>query len=144
VAEFLSPAWIAELDAALVALEPAVVDPDDTFVIEQRVTLPMGAAHAHHVVVAGGRFRAVAGPAPRADLVLTTDLETAVAIQRGTENAQYALAAGKLRLGGDLDRLRARSEVFARLHDVFAELRDATTYPKDPGAPSDSRPEGHH
>jgi hypothetical protein len=48
-------------------------------------------------------------------------------------NAQLALAAGHLRLGGDLDRLRANAELFTKLDDVFTTLRDRTTYPSGTG-----------
>ncbi len=137
VPEFLSPAWVDALDTALAGVgSPDAAVELDRFVLEQRVTFPDGSTRTHHVVAADGRFRAVTGPAPAADLVLTTDLETAVAIQRGAVNAQFALAAGHLRLGGDLDRLRAHAGLFERLHDVFADLRSVTTYPlgSDPSA----------
>ena len=130
--EFLSPEWIAELDDALGALAPSESPPEgtpDEFVVEQRVTRAGADDHVHHLVASRGRFRAVAGPAPAADLVLTTDLETAVAIQQGAVNAQLALAAGHLRLGGNLDRLLTHAATFTKLDDVFAALRDRTTYP---------------
>lgn len=139
VAEFLSPAWVAELDAALRTLdaEPSGTtnhDEDHVFVVEQRVRRAGAADHAHHLVARGRRFRAVVGPASAPDLIITTDLQTAIAIQRGAMNAQTALSGGHLRLGGDLDRLRARSELFASLDDVFAALRADTTYPDEGGA----------
>ncbi len=129
VAEFLSPAWVAELDGALRSLESEPTSSAPPFVIEQRVTVEGRVDHVHHVVASGAGFRAVTGPAPEPDLVLTTDLDTAVAIQRGAVNAQLALAVGHLRLGGDLDRLLSRSELFAKLDDVFGALRESTTYP---------------
>lgn len=132
MAEFLSPAWITELDRSLQALSATApdVEGDDTpFVVEQRITVDDHVAHVHHIVASGGGFHAVAGAAADPDLVLTTDLPTAVAIQRGIVNAQDALAGGHLRLGGDLDRLRARTALFARLDDVFSALREHTTYP---------------
>ncbi len=143
VPEFLSPAWVEALDAALGTLAPtgevggAGAAAPDRFVLEQRVVLPDGSTHAHHVVASGGRFHAASGPAPAPDLVLTTSLHTAVAIQRGAVNAQYALAAGHLRLGGDLERLRTHAGLFGRLDDVFTELRATTTYPtyRRPGDP---------
>gem|GEM_PF-111989 len=137
--EFLSSAWITELDSALRALVPSATAsegvPEGPFVVEQRVTRPGADTHVHHVVASGGGFRATNGPAPAPDLVLTTDLQTAVAIQRGAVNAQLALAAGHLRLGGNLDRLLANAELFTRLDDVFVTLRDRTTYPSvgEPG-----------
>jgi len=129
VPEFLSPAWIAELDSALRKLVPTETASEGTLVIEQRVTRPGAEPHTHHVVASSGGFCVVGGPAHAPDLVLTTDLQTAVAIQRGAVNAQLALAAGHLRLGGDLDCLRVNAELFTKLDDVFTTLRDRTTYP---------------
>ena len=131
--EFLSPAWIIEFDSALRALEPTEASSEWRFVIEQRVTRPGADAHVHHVVASGAGFRALRGPAPAPDLVLTTDLQTAVAIQRGAVNAQLALASGHLRLSGDLSRLLGTAALFTRLDDVFTTLRDRTTYPSDHG-----------
>jgi hypothetical protein len=138
VPEFLSPDWITALDAALRALVPGEAAsndvPDGRFVVEQRVTRPGADDHVHHVVASAGRFRAATGPAPAPDLVLTTDLETAMAIQQGAVNAQLALAAGHLRLGGNLDRLLTHAARFRELDDVFAALRDRTTYPSLSGS----------
>ena len=131
--EFLSPAWIAELDSALRVLAATETTSETSLVIEQRVTRPGAEPHIHHVVVSNGGFRALGGPAHAPDLVLTTDLPTAVAIQRGAVNAQLALAAGHLRLGGDLDRLRVNAGLFTKLDDVFTTLRDRTTYPSGHG-----------
>jgi hypothetical protein len=140
VAEFLSSAWVVELDRALRNLGSGQASTAPPFVVEQRVTVDGRVDHVHHVVASEAGFRAVAGPAPEADLVLTTDLDTAVAIQRGEVNAQLALAAGHLRLGGDLDRLLARSELFAKLDDVFVVLRESTSYPD---AAADASSGGH-
>jgi len=60
---------------------------------------------------------------------LTTDYPTAVAIARGRENAQIALARGRLRLGGDVDALVKRADALGALDDATAALRAATTYP---------------
>jgi hypothetical protein len=65
----------------------------------------------------------------RPDVTFNTDYATAVALARGTENAQRALGAGRLRLGGDLVLLAARADALAALDDVCAPLREQTTYP---------------
>jgi len=36
---------------------------------------------------------------------------------------------GKLRVGGDLDRLLTHQDAFSAIDDVFDELRTATTWP---------------
>src|SRR5258708_28649980 len=63
------------------------------------------------------------------DVRLTTDYPTAVAIALGKENAQIALARGRLRLGGDIETLVRRADTLAALDDATARLRAATTYP---------------
>lgn len=63
------------------------------------------------------------------DVRLTTDYATAVAIAEGRENAQIALARGRLRLGGNIDTLVRRAEAFGALGDATAALRDSTTFP---------------
>jgi hypothetical protein len=66
------------------------------------------------------------------DVRLTTDYPTAVAISCGRENAQIALARGRLRLGGNVDTLVRHADALAALDDATAELRAATTYPAVP------------
>jgi len=71
-----------------------------------------------------------ADAAPAApDVRLTTDYPTAVNIALGRENAQIALARGRLRLGGDVEALVRRSDALGALNDATAALREATTYP---------------
>lgn len=72
-------------------------------------------------VSAGG----AAGDEP-VDLTVVTDRETAVAILEGTLNAQSALAAGSLRVRGDLARIAGLHGALAALGDIFAAVRDST------------------
>lgn len=130
VAEFLSAGWIAALDAAArrsAAL--AACAGDERFVLEQRVVPPTGDQVVHHLVFAADGVRVRPGAASHPDVVLTTDLETAVAIARGGTNAQRALALGRLQVRGDLDVLTSRSSALAAIDDVFASVRAETTYP---------------
>jgi SCP-2 sterol transfer family protein len=77
--------------------------------------------------VAGDRSRVVwpvPGDAPPADLRITTDWETAVAVARGELSTQRALMQGRLRVSGSPDRLGAA----ARTDPVPAGVRQSTTF----------------
>jgi len=129
VPEFLSETWLDELDRALRASED--VSALSPIVIEQVVVDVPGRGEVRYrfrVDGGGARVTQGAGPEPP-DVRLTTDYRTAVAIALGTENAQIALARGRLRLGGDVDALVRRADALGALHDATAALRAATTYP---------------
>jgi hypothetical protein len=103
VPEFLSPAWLADLDRRVRAED--AVRSDDPIVVEQVVTgVPDQGEVRYRMVVdrSGGRLDETAEPVT---VRLTTDYQTAAAIERGDENAQTALAAGRMRLGGSVDDL---------------------------------------
>jgi hypothetical protein len=134
VPDFLSSPWLHELDRAVrastgvCALAPIV--------IEQVVNDVPGrgeVCYRFQIDAAGARVTvapfALAGAPPQPDVRLTTDYPTAVAIARGTENAQIALSRGRLRLGGDIDTLVRRADALTALGDATAALRATTTYP---------------
>jgi hypothetical protein len=128
VPEYLSDAWIAALDGAVQSAD--TLDDLAPLVVEQLVTdVPRRGDVRYQIVITSTGARAVPGAAENATIRLTTDYRTAVAIARGDENAQIALAAGRLRLGGDLDALARRTGALVSIGDVTASLRSATTYP---------------
>jgi hypothetical protein len=132
VAEFLSAEWVAALDAAArTSSHLARCAGETQFVLEQRVSLPNGRVVAHHLLFAPDGARARPGEAAQADIVLLTDLATAIALARGSANAQRVLTSGALRVRGDLDTLLSRADAFRALDDVFAAVRRATTFPPD-------------
>ena len=130
VPEFLSPAWLHELDAAVrAAPELTSLNPIE---IEQVVSdVPRQGEVRYRIVVDdGGAAVCVDGdPEHAADVRMTTDYATAAAIAAGKENAQTALADGRLRLGGRIDLLVRRTPAFAALGDATAALRAVTTFP---------------
>jgi len=130
VPEFLSPAWIEELDAALRdAADLSALGPIE---IEQVVSgVPRQGEVRYRVVVddRGARVDAGDGDEHAAVVRLTTDYATACGIAAGQENAQAALADGRLRLGGNVDLLVRQAPVFAAVGDATAALRGATTFP---------------
>lgn len=123
---FLSDSWIEALDAAG---REAGAGAGPVLVLEQRVRgVPGRGDVAYHVVTGGRGLRVRPGPADRPDVTLTTDHAGAVALARGETTAQHLLAAGRLRVGGDVGALVAAAGVVDALGDVFARVRDATTF----------------
>lgn len=107
VPAFLSDEWV---DALAARLATQAIDPELAVAVRQVVD-----DVAWTVRVAGGRVSVDRDPA--ADVTLTTDRATAEALVAGELAAQDALAAGRLRIGGDLTKLLGASQVLAALRD---------------------------
>jgi len=136
VIAYLSDAWIDALDAALdassairalapLALEQ-VVEGAPWGDVRYRLTIDAPGAHA----------RRARDDDPAPDLSFTTDYPTAVAIAQGRENAQSALAAGRLQIGGNVGVLTSRAELWGAIDDAAATVRAQTIY----GDPRDAAP----
>jgi putative sterol carrier protein len=125
MAEFLSDAWIADLDAAARA---AVVPEGLQVVVQQVVVGDDGAEVAYAVRVGHGTVRVEPGRASDADVTFTQPRAVAAAIARGELSAQAAFLAGDLRVGGDLAAVLEGSRALGALSDVFEPARAATTW----------------
>jgi hypothetical protein len=132
VADFLSDAWIAELALACRAARVADAADAGRLVIEPLVHgVPARGDVRYRIAFDADTCAVVLGSAggEPADVRLETDYVTAVALSRGTANAQAALADGRLRVSGDVARLAAHAAALARLDDLFVTLRESTSYP---------------
>jgi hypothetical protein len=132
VAEFLSDAWITALDAALQA--STAVRELVPLVIEQVVRDVPGRGDVRYRVwvdSAGGHAALNAPNGAPPDIRFSTDYTTATAIARGRDNAQRALASGRLQLGGRVDVLARHAAALAALDDVATRLRADTSYRDD-------------
>ena len=135
--EFLSDQWIAALAKACDAARGGTPAPDrdasgDRIVVEPMVGGVPGRGDVSYRVALDASGCSVAArdaDAPAADVRLETDYETAVALARGELNAQTALAAGRLRVVGDVARLAAHAAALATFDDLFASVRSTTSYP---------------
>jgi hypothetical protein len=128
VAEFLSAAWLEELDTvARQSAELAELGRSAPIVIEQRVTDTPHGEVAYHVILDDQGARVVAGRAPAPHITMETDFVTASAIHRGDVNAQRALNAGMLKIGGEAAALIGRGDTLGAISDVFASVRGTTT-----------------
>jgi putative sterol carrier protein len=123
---FLTPEWIAALDAAA---REAAVPAGVRLTIQQIVTGDDGEDDVrYHLVIEDGRLRVHAGDAPAADVTLVQTRDVAAALSRGELNAQQALEAGRLKLRGDIGHLAREGRALTALTDVFAAVRSVTTY----------------
>jgi hypothetical protein len=137
VAEFLSDEWIAALadscrDAATRRDPAPDVDDAEPLVVEPVVVEVPGRGEVRYRIsfdATSCTSVAAAGDSPAPDVRIETDYATAVALARGETNAQAALADGRLRVTGNVSRLAAYASALARLDDLFASVRVATTYP---------------
>jgi hypothetical protein len=122
VSEFLSPEWVADLDAIARTAADLAGAVDEPVVIEQQVLTDTGIV-AYHLVLGPGPARVIAGPAAHADLTMVTTEDAARRIHAGTANAQSCLADGTLRLRGNPDVLTRRAAALGRVGDLFAGVR---------------------
>lgn len=129
MAQFLSIAWIDELDRAAAWCEPlAGAATGVRLTLQQVVTAPGRPETAYAVVVDDGRVRLVAGRAEKPDVVLSEDYATAAALSRGELSAQAALMAGRIRVAGDVAALVRGQHVLAAAQACFDGVRPRTTY----------------
>ena len=161
MARYLSPEWVADFDAALGALDlsdvveaagaRSLAAADGTFSVAQVVTGvpagPDGTGPEEEVrvvlTVTGGRARLVRDPGPTVPSTATIVIgyRDALAMARGELDPADALAAGRVRVRGDLAALVAGQDVLAaasaRLGTELEGLTDAadaaggTTPPPD-------------
>ena len=124
--EFLSDEWLAALDAS--AREMGAFPAVAPFVLEQVVTDTWHEDVRYQLVFTADGLRVRPGDAEAPDVSFATDRETAAGIARGETNAQRALAAGRLRVRGNIETLVARAAALVALEDVFAAVRAGTTY----------------
>jgi putative sterol carrier protein len=124
---FLTPEWIAALDAAA---GEAAVPAGVRLTVQQIVTGDDAGGDdvRYHLVLDEGRLRVHPGEAPAADVTLVQTRDVAAALSRGELNAQQALEAGRLKLRGDIGRLAREGRALTAVEDVFAAVRAATTY----------------
>jgi hypothetical protein len=130
---FLSGEWLVAVDQALASTpEVAAATGATSLRLLQVVTdapdVPAGTV-AYLVAVDHGVVRVrAAEPGDGADVTLTSDWPTAVAIATGALAPHDAFTDGRLRVRGDIDVLRAEAPALAGLHAAFDEVRAGTTY----------------
>ena len=129
MARFLTPEWIAALDAAA---REAVVPGGVRLTIQQIVTDDEGGDVRYHLILDDGALRVRPGEAETADVTLIQSRAVAAALSRGELNAQQALEAGRLKLQGDIGHLARQGRALTAVADVFAAVRAVTSYDDAP------------
>jgi putative sterol carrier protein len=125
VAEFLTDAWVAELNAAAGALRV----PDDLCLVVQQVVLgDRGETSTYAIRIEAGRASVTPGRVDDAHVTFTLDRATATSIARGELSAQVAFMSGRLRVGGDVRQVIDRARELQTLDDIFGEARAATIW----------------
>ncbi len=132
MAAFLSPAWIAELDAAARAAAPSA----GSVALRVAVEVPDAPGGAVRYVMvldpAGARVLDGSGDPGGEDLAADVTLCQTYAVARrihaGSANAQQVLAERAATVDGDLNRLVAAAADLVRLEDAFAAVRASTTF----------------
>jgi hypothetical protein len=129
VPEFLSDRWLRELDDAVrAAADLRALGP---VVIEQLVhDVPGRGDVRYQLRIADAVARIETRDLGPADVRISLTYREAVAIARGEQNAQNALARGDLRIGGNVEVLTSRAATLSALDDATATLRAATTFPE--------------
>ena len=118
MAPFLSPAWVAALAEAA---GTAAVDQEVRLTVRQVVD-----GVGWTIRVEDGRV--TVEDSAEADVTFLADRPTAQALVRGELGAQDALLVGRLRVRGDVAALLRAAPALAALDDLFAAVRDDTTY----------------
>ena len=129
MAAYLSPAWLTALQDAADA-SPSLRDATAGvhLVVQQVITGGAAGDVAYHVVVDDGSTTVRSGRADEPTVTFTQDHATAVAVTRGELSAQTAFMAGHMRIRGDLRALVAQQDALLRVDDVFASVRETTSY----------------
>jgi len=127
--EFLSPEWLQALEGALNELG---AQPDDTepIAVGQIVTDgPFAEGELRYtVLLADDTARVAVGSLEGADVVLVTGYADAVALATGERTAGSVLAAGGMKLSGDVARLVGAVTLVERAAGATRSLLARTRY----------------
>ncbi len=124
---FLSRDWVSALDACLRDASPLENAP--TFSVAHVVADGPEGAVTYVMRVEQGRARAtLTAQVEDADVVLHEDYATAAAISRGELSSQQAVAAGRLKLSGDVRALLRLGTAFVAFGAASERLRRNTVY----------------
>lgn len=129
MAQFLSPEWMDELGRAAAGHDEMAEAASGVDLTLQQVVTRRGRADSRYAIrISGGRLEVVSGAAEGADVTLTEDYETAVALSRGDITAQDALMAGRIRIQGQTSALVRSQEVLGLAQRCFDQVRERTSY----------------
>ena len=123
MAKFLSEEWSSEAVAALRASDDVKSSTKDVDLTLQQVVTGAGGGDARYwVKLDDGSIDGGLGDAPKADVTITQDYETAVAITKGELNPQAAFMQGKLKITGNMGKLLQHQGAMQAIFPVLAGL----------------------
>lgn len=128
---FLSPAWIDALAGALDGAPPSPAASSATtskLKLRHRIHGGPGGDVEFGVELGPDGPSIKPGPVADADVEVTQDYETAVAISRGTITPAVAFASGRVRMGGKVGLLTQHRDGLSAFADALAALRERTAY----------------
>lgn len=125
---FLSPEWLAALDAAAAGNERLCRSAADIDLTVREVVLggPDGDV-VYSLRLDHGTAR-VSADGGDADIEVVQGYDTAAAISKGELTPAAAFAAGRIKLGGAVGQLIRDGGMAAGLGDLFGALRASTSY----------------
>lgn len=129
MARFLSPAWIEQVATTAAARDAAPpVAPEITMTVRQTVRGGPDGDVSYSFRLAQGWVTVTPDDPAEADVEVTSDYDTAVAISKGELSPAVALAAGLLRVGGKVGLLVEHHDAFLALGDLLGPVRATTEY----------------
>jgi putative sterol carrier protein len=99
-----------------------------TLTVQQNVTGAPAGDTGYFLKIDNGSPQLGIGQAEGADVTITQDYETAVAIAKGELNAQNAFMTGKLKVSGNMAKLMQHQGAFAGLESAMKPLQEQTEY----------------
>ncbi|GAC1306929.1 MAG: hypothetical protein NVSMB16_02990 [Acidimicrobiales bacterium] len=126
VPDFLSPEWMA-----LVEAEAGPIAPGVALRLAQTVTGTPTGDVTYLVEISDGRLRIRAGR-EESDAGLTLPYTAAVSLAVGEETVHDAVLRGDLKVSGNVDRLQAATSSLVALRDAMGRVRDRTSFPRRP------------
>lgn len=123
MARFLSEEWSEQAVAALNGSDDVRdATKDVEFTLQQVITGAPGGEARYWVELSDGSVAGGLGDAPAADVTITEDYETAVALARSEINAQAAFMQGKLKIAGNMGKLLQHQAAMAAVFPVLSGL----------------------
>jgi putative sterol carrier protein len=127
--KYLSDEWATKASEALNtsdAFKSAIAG--ITLSVQQNVTGGPDGDKSYYMNIADGNAEMKMGTTDGADVTISQEYDTAVAIAKGELNAQNAFMTGKLKVSGNMAKLMQHQGAFAGLEGALKGLQSETEY----------------
>ena len=122
--KFLTKEWLDALTAALEAhagFKGAIASTELSLQFDT-TDAPEGTEKNYLISISGGSAAATAGPGASADVTITNNYETAVAIAKGDLNTQMAFMTGKIKVAGNMTKLITNQAMLSQFANATAAM----------------------